>query len=155
MTPEEQLLNLNLSLPPAPPLGGVYKPVVINGKTAYFSGHGPMTDDGKTYLTGRLGEDMDVAAGQAAARQVGLTLLSTMKAQLGSLNRVKQIVKTLAFVNSTDDFCDQPQVINGYSELMAEVFGAEVGIGARSAIGTSVLPGNIPVEIEVIVELVD
>ncbi len=154
MTPEEKIVEMSLTLPPAPPLGGVYKPVIINGTTAYFSGHGPMTDDGKTYMTGRLGHDMTVEEGQAAARQVGLTLLASMRAQLGNLNRVKQIVKSLAFVSSTDDFYDQPQVVNGYSELFGEVFGAEIGIGARSAIGTNTLPGNIPVEIEVIVELI-
>ena len=155
MTPEEQIENLGLKLPPAPPLGGVYVPLTIIGNLGYLSGHGPMTDDGVTYQTGRLGEDLDVEAGQAAARQVGLTMLATLRAQLGSLNRVKRVIKTLAFVNSTDDFTQQPQVVNGYSELFGEVFGTEAGIGSRSAIGTNVLPGNIPVEIEVIIEIQD
>ena len=151
MSPEARVAELSLQLPPPPPPGGIYKPVVITGNLAYVSGHGPLKDDG-TFITGRVGADLDLAAGQAAARQTGLALLSTMRAQLGSLDRVKRVIKTLGLVNSTDDFNEQPKVINGYSELFREVFG-EDGVGARSAIGTNVLPGNIPVEIEVIVEI--
>lgn len=151
MSPEARVAELSLQLPPPPPPGGIYKPVVITGNLAYVSGHGPLKDDG-TFITGRVGADLDLAAGQAAARQTGLALLSTMRAQLGSLDRVKRVIKTLGLVNSTADFTDQPKVINGYSELFREVFG-EDGVGARSAIGTNVLPGNIPVEIEVIVEI--
>ena len=155
MSAEARIEELGLKLPPPPPPGGVYKPIVIVGNIAYVSGHGPLTNDGKTYLTGRVGEDLDLEAGQAAARQTGLALLATMHAQLGSLNRVKRIIKTLALVNSTNDFNQQPQVINGYSELMRDVFGDDAGVGARSALATNVLPGDIPVEIEVIVELAD
>lgn len=154
MSAETRIEELGLKLPPPPPPGGVYKPVVTVGNIAYVSGHGPLTDDGN-YITGRVGEDLDLEAGQAAARQTGLALLATMHAQLGSLNRVKRIVKTLALVNSTNDFCQQPQVINGYSELMRDVFGDDAGVGARSALATNVLPGGIPVEIEVIIELSD
>ena len=153
MGAEEKIVELGLELPPPPPLGGVYKPLVIVGNVAYVSGHGPLLDD-KSYITGRLGEDMDLEAGQNAARQVGLALLATMKAQLGSLDRVKRVIKTLALVNSTNDFDQQPQVINGYSELMAEVFGDD-GIGARSAMAANVLPGGIAVEIEVIIEITE
>ena len=151
MSAEAKIIELGLELPPAPPKGGVYKPVVIVNNLAYLSGHGPYQSDG-TYQTGRLGEDLTLKQGQAAARQVGLALLATMKAELGSLDRVKRVIKTLALVNSTADFADQPQTINGFSELFGEVFG-DAGIGARSALGTNVLPGNIPVEIEVIVEV--
>jgi enamine deaminase RidA (YjgF/YER057c/UK114 family) len=140
-----------IELPPTPPQGGLYKPLVVVGNLAYLSGHGPYQAD-RTYMTGRVGEDFNLEEAQLAARQVGLALLATMRAQLGSLDRVKRIVKSLAFVSSTLDFTDQPQVVDGYSELFAAVFG-DAGVGARSAIGTSVLPGNIPVEIEVIVEI--
>lgn len=151
MSAEAKIKELDLQLPPAPPRGGVYNPCVIVNNLAYISGHGPYLADG-TYLTGRLGEDMTLEQGQEAARLVGLALLSTIKAELGSLDCVKRVIKSLALVNSTNDFVDQPQTVNGYSELFAEVFG-EAGIGARSALGTNVLPGNIPVEIEVILEI--
>lgn len=151
MSAESKIEELGLELPPAPPKGGVYKPVVIVNNLAYVSGHGPYQSDG-SYITGRLGEDMNLEEGQAAARQVGLALLATIKAELGSLDRVKRVIKTLALVNSTNDFAEQPQTINGFSELFGEVFGDD-GIGARSALGTNVLPGNIPVEIEIILEI--
>jgi len=148
---QAQLKKMAIELPPTPPKGGLYKPLVTVGNLAYLSGHGPFQADG-TYIKGRVGEDFNLEQAQLAAQQVGLTLLATMRAELGNLDRVKRIVKSLAFVNSTPDFTDQPQVVDGYSELFAAVFG-DAGVGARSAIGTSVLPGNIPVEIEVIVEL--
>jgi enamine deaminase RidA (YjgF/YER057c/UK114 family) len=127
---------------------------VITGNIGYLSGHGPYLGDDK-YITGRVGEDLNLAEGQQAARQVGLALLRTMKDQLGDLNKVDRLVKTLALVNSANDFCQQPQVINGFSELMADVFGEDRGIGARSAIATNALPGNIAVEIELIIELIE
>lgn len=151
MSAEQRIQELGLELPPAPPKGGVYKPLVTVGNLAYLSGHGPFLPDG-SYQTGRLGEDLSLEEGQAAARQVGLALLATIRAELGSLDRVKRVIKTLALVNSTPDFTEQPQTINGFSELFGEVFGDD-GIGARSAMGTNVLPGNIPVEIEVILEI--
>jgi enamine deaminase RidA (YjgF/YER057c/UK114 family) len=141
-----------LTLPPAPPRGGVYQPVVIVGNVAYVSGHGPYLGDGK-YLTGRLGADLDLEAGKTAARQTGLALLATLKTELGSLDRVKRVVKLLGMVNSTPDFTDHPKVINGCSELFAQIWGEDCGIGARSAVGMGSLPGNIAVEIEGIFEL--
>ena len=152
MSAEKKITELGLELPPAPPRGGVYKPLVVAGNLAYLSGHGPYQADG-TYLTGRVGEDLTLEQGQAAARQTGLALLATIRAELGSLDRVKRVIKTLALVNSANDFVEQPQTINGFSELFAGVFGEEYGVGARSALGTNVLPGNIPVEIEVILEI--
>lgn len=154
MSAEQKLKDLKLELPPAPTPVAVYKPVVILGNTAYVSGHGPVMADG-SLMKGRVGEDMDQQAGYDAARQVGLTMLSTLRKHLGSLDRVKRVVKLLGLVNSTVDFDQQPAVINGCSELFAEVFGEEAGIGARSAVGTNSLPGKIPVEIEGIFEITD
>lgn len=152
MTAEQQLASLGLTLPHAPPRGGVYKPVVIVGGIAYVSGHGPYLGDGN-YLTGRVGADLDLDAGKAAAKQTGLALLATLKSELGSLDRVKRVVKLLGMVNSTADFPDHPKVINGCSELFGQIWGEENGIGARSAVGMGSLPGNIAVEIEGIFEL--
>lgn len=152
MTPEDQILSLGLTLPPAPPRGGVYKPVVIVGDVAYVSGHGPYRgpDD---YICGRVGADMSLEEGKEAARQVGLAMLATLKKELGSLDRVKRVVKLLGMVNSTPDFGEHPKVINGCSELFGQVWGEENGIGARSAVGMGSLPGNIAVEIEGIFEI--
>jgi enamine deaminase RidA (YjgF/YER057c/UK114 family) len=131
---------------------GVYRPCVISGGFAFVSGHGPLKAD-KSLITGRIGRELDVQAGKAAARQTGLAILATLQASLGSLNRVKRVVKILGLVNSTPEFTDHPAVINGCSELFAEVFGKEVGVGARSAVGAGSLPGNIAVEIEAIFEI--
>jgi len=152
MTPEAQLTTLGLTLPPPPPRGGVYKPVVIVGNVAYVSGHGPYRgpDD---YICGRVGADMSLEEGKEAARQVGLAMLATLKSELGSLDRVKRVVKLLGMVNSTPDFGEHPKVINGCSELFGQVWGEENGIGARSAVGMGSLPGNIAVEIEGIFEI--
>ena len=152
MSAEKRLLELKLELPPAPKPVAVYRTVVVVQNIAYVSGHGPLKSDG-SMITGRVGADLDLAAGKAAARQVGLAILSTLRAELGSLDRVKRLLKTLGMVNATPDFKDHPAVINGCSELLAEVFGREDGIGARSAVGMGSLPGNIPVEIEAIFEL--
>lgn len=152
MSAEARVKELGLKLPPIPKPGGVYKPVVIVGNLAYVSGHGPLKDDG-TMITGRVGDDLDKDAGYQAARQVGLTLLTTLRSQLGSLDRVKRVIKTLGMVNAAPDFKFHPAVINGCSELFAQVWGEEAGIGARSAVGMGSLPGNIAVEIEIIVEL--
>ena len=153
MSAEARIVELNLELPPAPKPMGVYKPLVIVGNMAYVSGHGPLKPD-KTLITGRVGDDLDLEAGKLAARQVGLAILATLRAQLGSLDRVKRLIKVLGMVNCTPDFRDHPAVINGCSELFADVFGKENGIGARSAVGMGSLPGNIAVEIEAIFELV-
>jgi enamine deaminase RidA (YjgF/YER057c/UK114 family) len=152
MSPEHRIVELKLELPPAPKPVAVYKPLVIVDKMAYVSGHGPLKAD-KSLITGRVGADLDLEAGKAAARQVGLAILATLRSELGSLDRVKRIVKTLGMVNSTPDFKDHPAVINGFSELFADVLGKENGIGARSAVGMGSLPGNIAVEIEAIFEL--
>jgi len=152
MTAEDRIVELKLELPPAPKPAGVYKPVVIVGNLAYVSGHGPLKPDG-TMITGRVGDEVDEQAGIAAARQTGLAILASLRAALGSLNRVKRVIKTLGMVNSTPDFRNHPKVINGYSELMAQVFGSDHGVGARSAVGMGSLPGNITTEVEVIVEI--
>ncbi len=152
MSAESRLQELKLQLPPAPKPAGVYKPVVIVDRLAYVSGHGPLKADG-SLITGRVGADFGLEIGAAAARQVGLTILATLRAQLGSLDRIKRVVKLLGMVNCTPNFGDHPKVINGCSELFAEVFGSEHGIGARSAVGMGSLPGNIAVEIEAIFEL--
>ena len=154
MNAESQIAKLKLELPPAPKPMGVYKPMVIVGNLVYLSGHGPLKTD-KTLITGRVGQDLDVAAGKLAARQVGLTMLATLRDNLGSLNRVVRVIKVLGMVNCTADFGEHPAVINGCSELFAEVFGSENGIGARSAVGMGSLPGNIAVEIEAILEITD
>ena len=153
MTPEQKLQSLGLVLPPAPKPVAVYKPVVVFGTAAYVSGHGPIRPDG-TLITGVVGRDLDLEGGKAAARQVGLAILATLRSQLGSLDRVKRLVKVLGMVNTAPDFYDHPKVINGCSELFAEIWGADHGIGARSAVGMGPLPGNIAVEIEAIFELV-
>jgi len=153
MSAETRITQLNLTLPKAPKPVAVYKPLVIVGSLAYVSGHGPVQSDG-TLIAGVVGRDLDLEAGKQAARQVGLALLSTLHEQLGSLDRVKRVVKLLGMVNSAPDFYDHPKVINGCSELFAEVWGPDHGIGARSAVGMGPLPGNIAVEIEMIVELV-
>ena len=152
MSHEKRLVELKLQLPPAPKPVAVYKTVVVAGNLAYVSGHGPLKAD-KSVITGRVGDDMDLDAGKAAARQVGLAILATLRAELGSLDRVKRVIKVLGMVNCTPDFRDHPAVINGCSELFAEVFGNEHGIGARSAVGMGSLPGNIAVEIEAIFEI--
>jgi enamine deaminase RidA (YjgF/YER057c/UK114 family) len=152
MSPEQRLSELKLELPPAPKPVAVYKPLVIVGDLAYVSGHGPLKPD-KTLITGRVGADLDLAAGKNAARQVGLAILATLKSELGNLDRVRRLIKVLGMVNCAPDFKDHPQVINGCSELFADVFGKENGIGARSAVGMGSLPGNIAVEIEAIFEL--
>lgn len=152
MSAEARFAKLGLELPRAPKPMGVYKPVVICGNLAYLSGHGPLRTDGKL-VTGRLGLDLDVEAGFEAAQITGLAMLATLKSELGSLDRVKRLVKLLGLVRSTDSFDQQPAVINGCSELFRDVFGEDAGVAARSALGTNSLPGEIAVEIEAIFEI--
>ncbi len=152
MSAEQRLAELNLQLPPAPKPIAVYKPVVVVGNIAYVSGHGPVRLDG-SLIQGVVGRDLSLDAGKAAARQVGLAMLANLRGHFGSLDRIQRIVKTLGMVNSAPDFYDHPKVINGFSELMAEVFGPDHGIGARSAVGMGPLPGNIAVEVEAIFEV--
>jgi enamine deaminase RidA (YjgF/YER057c/UK114 family) len=151
MSIDARLAQLGIVLPPAPPAGGVYSPVVIVDRMAYVSGQVPFGPDGK-FLTGRVGSDLTLEQGAAAARSTGLTMLATLKASLGSLDRIRRIVKVLGMVNSTPDFPSHPEVMNGFSGLMVEVFG-EAGRAARSAVGMGSLPRNVPVEVEAIVEL--
>ncbi len=153
MSIEARLKELGIELPPAPPKGGIYKPVVVTGNIAYVSGHGPYLADG-TMTKGRVGSDLTLVEGQAAARACGLAILATCRKELGSLDRIKRVIKSLGMVNSAPDFLEHPKVINGYSELFARVFGEDHGVGARSAVGMGPLPNNIAVEIEVIFELV-
>ena len=152
MTHEQRFALLHLELPPAPKPVAVYKPVLVSQHMAYVSGHGPVCNDG-SLIKGRVGAELTLEQGQAAARQVGLAILATLRAHFGSLDKVGRVVKVLGMVNSAADFYDHPKVINGCSELFAQVFGEEHGIGARSAVGMGPLPGNIAVEIEVIFEL--
>jgi enamine deaminase RidA (YjgF/YER057c/UK114 family) len=150
---ELRIVELGLTLPPSPKPAGVYKPTLEVNKMLYISGQVPLRNDG-SLITGKLGRDMQTDDGKLAARQVGLTMLSTIKTHFGDLTRIKRIVKVLGFVNSAPDFTQQALVMNGFSELMAEVFGQENGIGARSAVG-AILPNNIAVEVEAIFELHD
>jgi len=149
--PDLRITELSLILPPAPKPVGVYRPLLVVDKFLYVSGHGPVNPDG-TLITGRLGVDLDTEEGKLAARQVGLTMLSTIKTHFGELKKIKRVVKVFGMVNCIPGFEKQPTVINGFSELMAEVFGEESGIGVRSAVGM-ILPSNIPVEVEAMFEL--
>ncbi|RAI83924.1 RidA family protein [Algoriphagus yeomjeoni] len=151
-TPESNFNKLGLTLPPAPKPLGVYKPCLIDGKYLYLSGHGTVQEDG-SLIVGRIGQDLDIEAGKLAARQVGLAMLSTIKANLGSLNRVKRVIKVLGMVNCESSFERHPYVVNGCSELFMQVWGEENGVGVRSAAGMGSLPGNIPVEVEAMFEL--
>ncbi len=150
---EKRLAELKIQLPPAPKPLAKYKPAVHVGNILYVSGHGPAKIDAQSPVAGRVGADLTLEQGQQAAKLVGLNILATVRNTLGSLDRIKRLVKTLGMVNATPDFKDQPQVINGFSEFMAEVFGEDAGVGARSAVGMGSLPGNIPVEIECIFEV--
>ena len=154
MSAESKIIELNLELPPAPKPGGVYQPVLVQGNLAYVSGHGPVQSD-ETMITGRVGESMDTAEAKLAARQTGLAILASLRARFGSLDRVRRLLKSFGMVNASADFAEHPQVINGYSELMAEVFGPENGVGSRSAVGMGSLPGNIAVEIEAVFEITE
>jgi enamine deaminase RidA (YjgF/YER057c/UK114 family) len=149
--PEKRIQELHLTLPPAPKPVAVYKPAVKVGNLLFVSGHGPLKPD-KSLILGKVGKTLTTEEGTAAARQTGLAILATLRETLGSLNKVKRLIKSFGMVNCTDDFGDQPKVINGYSELMKDVFG-EDGIGARSAVGHNSLPGGMAVEIEAIFEV--
>lgn len=151
-TPESNFSKLALVLPPAPKPLGVYKPCLIDGKYLYLSGHGTVQEDG-SLIRGRIGVDLDMEEGKLAAKQVGLAMLATIKSNLGSLNRVKRVIKVLGMVNCIDSFERHPYIINGCSELFASVWGEENGIGVRSAVGMGSLPDNIPVEVEAVFEL--
>ena len=151
---EKRLQELGIVLPQPPKPVAVYVPAVKVGNLLFTSGHGPNRPDGSS-VTGKVGRDLMREQGYDAARLVGLNVLSTVRNTLGSLDKVVRLVKVLGLVNCTDEFAQQPQVINGFSELMVQVFGETAGKGARSAVGTNSLPNNIAVEIEAIFEVRD
>jgi enamine deaminase RidA (YjgF/YER057c/UK114 family) len=152
MNPEARLLELNLQLPPAPKPVAVYQTLVVWEKLAYVSGHGPLKPDG-SFLVGTVGIDLDQVTAKDAARQTGLAILATLRARLGSLDKVERVIKVFGMVHCTPAFKEHPQVINGCSELFADIWGPDKGVGARSAVGMSSLPSNIAVEIEAVFAL--
>ena len=152
MIADQRFEQLGLSLPPAPSPLGVYKPCLIDGKYLYVSGHGPFRND-KSLIRGRVGKELNIEDGKLAARQVGLTILSTIKSNVGSFDKIKRVIKVFGMVNCISEFEKHPYIINGCSELCAAVWGEENGIGVRSAVGMGSLPDNIPVEIEALFEL--
>lgn len=146
---EANLKEKHITLPPPATPVANYVPAVRVGNLLFFSGSGP----GQSTPRGKVGKDLSLEQGYQAARATGLNLLATARATLGSLDRVKRIVKVLGMVNSAPGFTDQPKVINGFSDLMVEVFGETIGKHTRSAVGMAELPFNIPVEIEMILEV--
>ncbi|MFP6855442.1 MAG: RidA family protein [Opitutales bacterium] len=147
MNVESKLEEMNLTLPPPSPQGGVYQSMLLVGNHAHFSGHVPLLADG-SMMKGRVGEDVDLAGAQAAAKQVGLCILATAKDKLGSLDRIQRVVKLFGMVNCSPDFTKHPLVINGCSELFRDIWGPDLGVGVRSAVGVGSLPINVSVEIE-------
>ena len=148
---DKKLKEMGIELfPPSKPMGNYVK-VVRSGNLLFTAGHGPTKADGSN-ITGKVGKDLTVEQGTEAARQAGIAILSTLKAELGDLNKVRRIVKVLGMVNCTENFTDQPKVMNGFSDLMVAVFG-DKGKHARSAVGMYVLPSNIAVEVEIVVEI--
>lgn len=148
---EKKLKELKIELlKPAAPIGTYTKAVRV-GNLIFLSGHGPLKADG-SYMTGKVGKDATLEQAFMAARQTAISMLSTLRAEVGDLNKVKRVVKVLGMVNCTEDFIDQPKVMNGFSDLIVSVYG-EKGIHARSAVGVISLPGNMMVEVEMIVEV--
>src|SRR6478736_10484615 len=153
MSAEARLKEKNITLPKTTSPMANYVGAVRTGNLLFVSGHGPIRD-GKATSQGKVGKDLTVEQGYQVAREVGLALLATVRANLGSLDKVRRVVKVLGMVNSADGFGDQPKVINGFSDLMVEVFG-DKGRHARSAVGMGSLPGGIAVEIEAIFQVKD
>ena len=153
MSAEQKVKDLGLTLPPLPKPVGTYVGGVRTGNLLYMSGLGPRHPDG-TYVVGKLGQTMTIEQGYEAARLVGLNMLSAIRGQLGSLDKVKRVVKVLGMVNADAEFPDPPKVINGFSDLLVEVFG-DAGKGARSAVGMATLPFKMAVEVEIILEVAD
>lgn len=148
---EKKLKDLKIELlKPTPPIGTYVKAVRV-GNLIFLSGHGPSKPDG-SMMIGKIGKDATLEQGYMAAKQTAISILSTLKAEIGDLNKVKRIVKVLGMVNCTEDFIDQPKVMNGFSDLMVSIY-AEKGLHARSAIGVTSLPMNMMVEVEMIVEV--
>ena len=152
MSADQRFEKLNLSLPPAPEPIGVYKPCLVVDRYLYLSGHGPLLND-KSLITGCVGKDMNMEEAKLAARQVGLAMLATIRAGIGSFDKIKRVIKVLGMVYATPEFDRHPYIINGCSELFAAVWGEDNGVGVRSAIGVGSLPHNIPVEVEAMFEL--
>lgn len=152
MTADQRFEKLGLTLPPSPDPLGVYKLLLIDDNHAYVSGHGTLKED-STWIVGKVGEDMDADEAKLAAQQVGLAILATLKKYLGSLDRVERVIKVLGMVNAVPTFTRHPYVVNGCSELFANVWGDDKGVGVRSAVGVGSLPEGIPVEIEVLFKL--
>ena len=150
---EARLKEMGITLPTPPKPVAKYKPAVQIGNTLYVSGHGPAKIAPDSPVAGKVGKDLTLEQGKEAARLVALNVLATVKNTLGSLDKVKRLIKTLGMVNGTPEYADHPQVINGFSEFMAQVFGDDAGVGTRSAVGMGSLPGNIPVEIECMFEV--
>ena len=154
-SPTARLKALGITLPAPPAAIGIYVPAVRVGNLLFVSGHGPANLPDGTRPLGKVGRDLTLEQGKDSARRVGLNVLTSVQTTLGNLDRVVQVVKVLGMVNVAPDFTEMPQVINGFSELMVEVFGKERGTGARSAVGMASLPQNIPVEIEAVFEVSD
>jgi enamine deaminase RidA (YjgF/YER057c/UK114 family) len=152
--PEARLQALGITLPSPPAPVANYVRSVRTGNLVFLAGHGPLKPEGG-YVTGKVGQDLTLEEGKEAARLTAIALLASLKAEIGNLNKVRRIVKVTGMVNATPDFTEQPQVINGFSDLMVDVFGAERGKHARSAVGMASLPINIAVEIEMVVEVAE
>ena len=150
-SPSQRIKKIESELPPAPKPAGLYNPLVVTGNLLYISGQGPVKLDG-SQMIGKVGKDLSAEEGKLAARQVGLTMLATIKEHFKDIDRIKRVVKVLGMVNCTMEFKEHPFVINGFSELMRDIFGEQYGVGARSAVG-NILPRNIPVEVEAVFEL--
>lgn len=151
MGAEQALRERGIALPEPPPAAGNYIRGVEVGNLLFMSGHGPRRIDG-TYVSGKVGADLSVEQGYEAARMAGLAMLASIRAQLGSLDRVRRVVKVLGMVHAAPDFAEHPKVVNGFSDLMVEVFG-EDGRGARAAVGMASLTKQMAVEVEMILEL--
>ena len=149
---EKRLAEMGHTLPEGSRPVGIYKPVVISGNMAYLSGHIPRTKDGQI-MRGKLGAGVTIEQGQQAAQRCAIAMLASLKAELGTLNRVKRLVKTTGMVNCDPKFTDQPKVVNGCSQLFKDLFGEESGVGARAAVGMSSLPAGAVCEIEAVFEI--
>jgi len=149
---EEKLKELGYELPTLPASKGIYKRCLIDGKNLYVSGHISVNTDGSS-ITGKLGKDLNEEQGKVAARQCGLAILSSLKAELGDLQKIKRVMKVFGMVNATPEYEKHPIVINGCSELFVELWGEDNGKGVRSAVGMGSLPGNVSVEIEAMFEI--
>ena len=152
MGAEANLKNLGIELPPPFKATGMFQPLVVSGGVGYIAGHGPLLRDGKM-MVGRIGDELDVETGVLAARCTGLSILATLRAELGNIDRIQRVLKALVMINCMPDFTQHPRIADGFSRLFAEIFGVERGVGARSAVGMGSLPFGIPVEVECVIEL--